>query len=128
MTWNGVKILENIAVPFSPAQGWHLGLGARTGAKTMAQRVRNISIEADALVHVSVNSAYGEHLLSPAPGSKPYTKGQSVTFSAPDFVYLDRYRKTLSGTDNENQRLAAYRARRVGGTRNGEPLQPGATV
>ena len=128
VTWNGVKILENIAVPFSPAQGWHLGLGARTGAKTMAQRVRNISIEADALVHVSVNSAYGEHLLSPAPGSKPYTKGQSVTFSAPDFVYLDRYRKTLSGTDNENQRLAAYRARRVGGTRNGEPLQPGATV
>jgi hypothetical protein len=51
-----------------------------------------------------------------------------VTFSAPDFIYLDRYRNTLSGSDSENQRLAAYRARRVGGTLNGQPLQPGATV
>ena len=128
VTWNGVKILANIAVPFSPAKGWRLGFGARTGSQTQAQRVRNISIQADSSVNVTVSSAYGEHLLSPAPGSKPYQGEQSVTFSAPDFVYLDRYRKTLSGTDSENQRLAAYRARRVGGTRNGQPIQPGATV
>jgi hypothetical protein len=128
VTWNGVKILQNVAVPYAPSKGWRIGFGGRTGAEYQKQSVRNISIEAETVVNLTVTSAFGGTQVYPAAGSSSISGGQSVTFTAPDYVYLDRYGKTLMGTDDDMRQRAAYRAKRVGGTVNGQPLATGSTL
>ena len=128
VTWKGVQILQNVAVPYTPSKGWRIGFGGRTGDKYQKQSVRNISIEADTVVNLTVTSAFGGTQVYPAAGSSSISGGQSVTFTAPDYVYLDRYGKTLTGTDDDMRQRAAYRAKRVGGTVNGQPLATGSTL
>jgi hypothetical protein len=128
VTWKGVQILQDVAVPYTPSKGWRIGFGGRTGGSYQKQSVRNISIEADTVVNLTVTSAVGGTQVYPAAGSSSISGGQSVTFTAPDYVYLDRYGKILTGTDDDMRQRAAYRAKRVGGTVNGQPLNTGSTV
>jgi hypothetical protein len=131
VTWNGYRILKDIPVPYLPSQseGWRIAFGAQTGsANNQAQRVRNLSLAADTYVTLDVISQFGSSLVSPPAGRRTYHTGESVTFSVPPFVYLDRYRKTLSGTEDDMRIRANYRAKLVGGSIGGQPLSGGSTV
>ena len=124
VTYNDIPIMKDVSVPFTPAAGWGIGFAARTGSFYQKQSIRNIEIHADWMVKLTVSSAYGGELLSPAVGINTYKRGQSVFFDAPPYVYLDRYRKLLTGTDEENLKIAAYRASLLDSstiTTNGEP-------
>jgi hypothetical protein len=130
VTWNGYRVLKNIPVPYLPAEseGWQIGFGAQTGALNQAHRIRNVSIAADTYVTLDVISQFGSSLVSPPGGRRSYNTGESLTFSVPPFVYLDRYRKTLTGTEDDMRLRAAYRAKLVGGSIGGQPLSGGSTI
>jgi len=130
VTWNGLRILKDIAVPYlvSQSEGWRIGFGAQTGALHQSQRVRDISISADTFVTLDVISQFGSGLVSPPGGRRTYHTGESVTFTVPPFVYLDRYRKTLTGTEDDMRLRAAYRAKLIGGSIGDQPLLGGSTV
>ena len=130
VTWNGYRVLKNIPVPYLPAEseGWRIGFGAKTGALNQAHRIRNVSIAADTYVTLDVISQFGSSLVSPPGGRRSYNTGESLTFSVPPFVYLDRYRKTLTGTEDDMRLRAAYRAKLVGGSIGGQPLSGGSTI
>jgi hypothetical protein len=130
VTWNGYRILKDIPVPYlaSQSEGWRIGLGAQTGSLHQAQRVRNLSISADTYVTLDVISQFGSSLVSPPGGRRSYHTGESVTFTVPPFVYLDRYRKTLTGTEDDMRLWAAYRAKLLGGSIGGQALLGGSTV
>jgi hypothetical protein len=130
VTWNGYRVLKNVPVPYLPAQseGWRIGFGAQTGSLNQAHRIRKVSIAADTYVMLDVISRFGSGLVSPPGGRRAYHTGESVTFSVPPFVYLDRYRKTLTGTEDDMRLRAAYRAKLVGGSIGGQPLLGGSTV
>lgn len=131
VTWNGYRILKDIPVPYLPFQseGWRIAFGAQTGsANNQAQRVRNLSIAADTYVTLDVISQFGSSLVTPPGGRRTYHTGESVTFGVPPFVYLDRYRKTLSGTEDDMRLRASYRAKLVGGSIGGQSLSGGSTV
>ena len=68
-----------------------------------------------------------EDLVSPPVGSHIYNGGDSVTFTAPEFIYLDRYKQVLTGTEDQVRNLAYYVAERVSGSFNGVQLDTGAT-
>jgi hypothetical protein len=130
VTWNGYQVLKNVPVPYLPAEseGWQIGFGAQTGALNQAHRIRNVSIAADTYVTLDVISQFGSSLVSPPGGRRSYNTGESLTFSAPPFVYLDRYRKTLTGTEDDMRLRAAYRAKLLGGSIGGQALLGGSTV
>lgn len=130
VTWNGYRVLKNVPVPYLPAEseGWQIGFGAQTGALNQAHRIRNVSIAADTYVTLDVISQFGSSLVSPPGGRRSYNTGESLTFSVPPFVYLDRYRKTLTGTEDDMRLRAAYRAKLVGGSIGGQPLSGGSTI
>ena len=130
VTWNGYRVLKDIPVPYlaSQSEGWRIGFGAQTGTLNQAQRVQNLSISADTYVTLDVISQFGSGLVSPSAGRRSYHTGESVTFTVPPFVYLDRYRKTLSGTEEDMRLRAAYRAKLLGGSIGGQPLLGGSTV
>ena len=130
VTWNGYQVLKNVPVPYLPAEseGWQIGFGAQTGALNQAHRIRNVSIAADTYVTLDVISQFGSSLVSPPGGRRSYNTGESVTFSVPPFVYLDRYRKTLTGTEDDMRLRAAYRAKLLGGSIGGQALLGGSTV
>ena len=130
VTWDGYRILKDIPVPYlaSQSEGWRIGFGAQTGTLNQAHRVQNLSIAADTYVTLDVISQFGPSLVSPSGGRRSYHTGESVTFTVPPFVYLDRYRKTLSGTEEDMRLRAAYRAKLLGGSIGGQPLLGGSTV
>ncbi len=128
VVWNGVEILSKVSVPYVRAAGWDIGFGASTGGFYQEQSVADVVVQANAAVSVTVVSEYGEELVAPRQGSGLYAAGTTVTFDAPEFVYLDRYRKALSGSNKERRSLAHYRARLIGGSSNGQSIEPGATI
>ena len=129
VTWNGYRILTDVGVPYVPAraEGWHIAFAARTGGLNQAHRIRNISIAADTYVTLDVTSKFSHDSMTPAVGRHSYHTGEPVTFSAPDYVYLDRYGKSLSGTEEEMRIQAAFRARRVGASIGQQALPNNAT-
>ena len=121
VTWNTTSLLKNVKIPYAPQANWRIAFGARTGGKFESHRLRNIKVAYDAAVKLVVHSPYGPEQVVPAAGSKTYFKGQEVVFSAPKYVYLDRYKKALKGTDEEIQKLAFYRADLIGSDVGGAP-------
>jgi len=129
VTWNGYRILTDVPVPYVPAraEGWIIAFAARTGGLNQAHRIRDISIAADTYVTLDVTSKVRHELMTPAVGRHSYHTGELVTFSAPDYVYLDRYGKSLSGTEEEMRLRAAFRAKRISGSIGQQALANGAT-
>lgn len=129
VTWNGYRILTDVAVPYVPAraEGWHIAFAARTGGLNQAHRIRDISIAADTYVTLDVTSKVSHKSMTPPVGRHSFHTGEPVTFSAPDYVYLDRYGKSLSGTEEEMRSQAAFRVRRVGASIGQQALPNNAT-
>jgi hypothetical protein len=129
VTWNGYRILTDVRVSYVPAraEGWVIAFAARTGGLNQAHRIRDISIAADTYVTLDVTSKISHELMTPAVGRHSYHTGELVTFSAPDYVYLDRYGKSLSGTEEEMRLRAAFRAKRISGSIGQQALANGAT-
>ena len=126
--WNGTTVLDNIPIDYVPVADWRIAYGARCGSDYQQQSVRNIEIDAETTVTVTVNSEFGGEQLTPVAGSQNFTGGSSQLFSAPAYVYLDRYFNTLSGSENDMRVRASYRARLLGGTFNGDPLSSDSTL
>ncbi|MCP5517159.1 MAG: hypothetical protein H7A45_07885 [Verrucomicrobiales bacterium] len=114
VVWNGTTILKNVAVPYTPAKGWRVGFGARTGSEVEAHHISDIEIAGTTQVRLAVESEYGGELVNPAVGEFLVTAGTLQEFSAPDFVYLDRYLQPLEPTDENIHQFAFYRARYAG--------------
>jgi len=71
-------------------------------------------------VTVRVQSAYGATQVFPEVAqSGDFAAGQMIVFSAPKYVYLDRYKKELDPTEANIRDLAFYRARSTGLTIDG---------
>ena len=110
VSWNQTTLVKDVKIPYAPQADWRIAFGARTGNSFETHRLRNVKIAYDSAVTLVVNSPFGQKQVVPAAGSKTYIKGQQVDFSAPRYVYLDRYKNTLEGTDAEIQQRAFYRA------------------
>jgi hypothetical protein len=110
VSWNHTTLVKDVKIPYAPQADWRIAFGARTGNSYETHRLRNVKIAYDSAVTLVVNSPFGQKQVVPAAGSKTYIKGQNVDFSAPRYVYLDRYKNTLEGTDAEIQQRAFYRA------------------
>ena len=132
VTWNGIRILNQVAVPFSEsaALGWQMGFGAQTGSLYQAQRVRNIRVLGNSYVTLDVLSNYSHPDIRPAPGRTSHKPNDTpVTFSAPASIYLDRYGKVLNtGNPDDDQRLAAYKALNKGVSINGARITGPVTL
>ena len=122
VTWNSTTVLANVAVPYTPVSGWRLGFGARTGSKVETHHLDNVEVSGTTLVHVVVESDYGADLVNPAVGEYNYATGDTVQFTAPPFVYLDRYKNPLEPTAENISKNAYYRARYQGVSIDGGAL------
>ncbi|MGI9241532.1 MAG: LamG-like jellyroll fold domain-containing protein, partial [Verrucomicrobiales bacterium] len=110
VVWNGTEIISH-NVPFETARKWRVALGARTGNGSEKHYVDDISISGQTEVAVSVNTQFGSSFVKPEAGEHTYAAGEGVTFSAPTFVYLDRYGNEIETTPENIRDKAYYRAR-----------------
>ncbi len=118
---DGVVILSNIQIPYTPASDWQIAFGARTGSSTAAHSIRNVVIDGSAKAQFTVTSAFGANLVHPPVGSQLVEPRTQIVVTAPSMVYLDRFRRELGGEEASTNTLARYRARLVGSTLNGRP-------
>ncbi len=114
VSWDGVMILTNIAVPYTPQKGWRMAFGGRTGNSCQAQYLRNIEISGTTFVLLNVVSDYGQTLIDPPAGIHHEPVGEPIVFTVPEYVYLDRYKRELAPTPINVNSLAYYRAHRLG--------------
>ena len=113
VTFNKVQIIDT-TVPYTPAKGWRIGVGARTGGFYEKHHIRNVDVAASTSAQLVINSQYGGTVVSPVVGSYTNEGGSSVTLDAPEYVYLDRYKNRLSSSDAEASKTAFYRAHCTG--------------
>ena len=107
-------VVVSTTVAYTPAKDWHIGFGARTGASVEAHHIRDVLVAATTSVQLVINSLYGETVVSPQTATKTYPAGTSISITAPKHVYLDRYKKLISGTDAIASKTAFYRAECTG--------------
>ncbi len=112
--WNGSKVLSDVTVPYTPAVGWRIAIGARTGGAWEAHDIKNVEITASTAALVSVSSEFGGDFVSPSAGSGYYELGKVLRFSAPRYVYLDRYKQPIGTRLNALTGTPYYRARYAG--------------
>ena len=119
--WDGILVVDTVQVPYTPASGWQIAFGARTGASFETHYLRNVAIEAETRVQLTVASAYGAGMVQPPVGTRLVGPNSEQIVTAPRFVYLDRFHRELGGEEAATNSLARYRARLVGSDENGRP-------
>ncbi|MFM1770653.1 MAG: hypothetical protein RJA22_3182 [Verrucomicrobiota bacterium] len=113
VTWNGSNMLSNVRIPYTPAQGWRVAYGARTGAFYETHYLRDVELSGDTTVQLTINSEYGRTRVDPPAGTSLRSPGDNIVLSAPAYIYLDRYRRELPETPLALSSVAHYRARLV---------------
>ena len=100
------------SVPYVPASNevWRAVIGARTGRAHAEHSIDRIQISGTSLQPSVASEPYGDRLI-PASGVHEITETSPVVLQAPEFVYLDRYRRELDPTPENIGSIAHYRAR-----------------
>ncbi len=73
------------------------------------QSINRITVAGTALQTVRTSTSAGQMI--PSPGVHESTERNSMTLQAPQYVYLDRYRRELAPTPENINSIARYRAR-----------------
>ncbi len=97
-------------IPYTPGTNWRMILGGRTGQYHSEQAINHLHISGTAS-RLQVVSAYGGSQVSPPAGTQEVLSQTQFTLQAPQYVYLDRYRRELDPTPDNIGSIAHYRAR-----------------
>ncbi|MGA1237921.1 MAG: LamG-like jellyroll fold domain-containing protein, partial [Limisphaerales bacterium] len=110
VTFQSVTLRAQVAYVPDTEQTWGMVIGARCGGVSSEQAIDHIELSGTWVQSVDTQELVGEPL-SPYVGTQEITESTSLVFSAPDYVYLDRYHRELTPTDDNINSIAHYRAR-----------------
>ncbi len=113
-------------IPYTPGTNWRMILGGRTGQYHSEQAINHLHISGTAS-RLQVLSAYGGSQVSPPAGTQEVLSQTQFVLQAPQYVYLDRYRRELDPTPDNINSIAHYRARLADPPVTVNPA-PGSTV
>ncbi|MFM1943026.1 MAG: hypothetical protein RI897_2008 [Verrucomicrobiota bacterium] len=110
LDYQGVGLAAQI--PFAPATNelWRAAFGARTGGLSSEQAIDRIQLNGTVSRPLVPAEPAGDRL-TPVVGFHEVTQKTPTLFQAPEFVYLDQYRRELDPTPDNISSLAHYRAR-----------------